>query len=63
MAAQTNSSIKQGMVQDMRSIRDQISREIKYMTFEEERAYLDKLLSEKKKISAQHRLDASRADE
>ncbi len=32
------------MVKAMRDIRDKISSEIKDMTFEEERAYLDKLL-------------------
>ena len=36
----------------MRNIRNQISSEIKEMTFEEERAYLDKLLSEKKFIDS-----------
>ncbi len=34
---------------DLRKIRDEISNEIKDMTFEEERAYLDKLLAEKQK--------------
>jgi hypothetical protein len=33
-----------GMVKAMREIRDKISNEIKDMSFEEERAYLDKLL-------------------
>ncbi len=33
------------MVQDLRNIRDEISIEIKDMTFEEERAYLDQLLA------------------
>ena len=33
----------------MRQIRDQLSLEIMNMSFEEERAYLDKLLSEEKK--------------
>ena len=32
------------MVQSMREIRDEISNEIKDMTFAEERAYLDKIL-------------------
>ncbi len=35
------------MVKAMREIRDKISNEIKDMTFEEERAYLDKLLNVK----------------
>ena len=42
----------EGVVQEMRNIRNQISSEIKEMTFEEERAYLDKLLSEKKFIDS-----------
>jgi hypothetical protein len=36
----------------MRQIRDQLSLEIMNMSFEEERAYLDKLLSEEKKVIA-----------
>jgi hypothetical protein len=34
------------VVQSMRKIRDEISSEIKDMTFAEERAYLDKLLKD-----------------
>jgi hypothetical protein len=34
------------VVQSMRKIRDEISNEIKDMTFAEERAYLDKLLKD-----------------
>ena len=34
----------------MRQIRDQLSLEIMNMSFEEERAYLDKLLSEENKL-------------
>ncbi|MEO6583861.1 MAG: hypothetical protein ABIO05_06030 [Ferruginibacter sp.] len=37
------------MVRDLRTIRDQISNEIKDMNFEEERAYLDKLLDDGEK--------------
>lgn len=48
MTIQTQSNI-QGLVNDLRKIRDEISNEIKDMTFEEERAYLDKLLAEKQK--------------
>jgi hypothetical protein len=33
----------------LRKIRDQISNEIKDMSFKEERAYLDKLLADKEK--------------
>lgn len=35
-------------IKTMREIRDTVSREIMDMTYEEERAYLDKLLMEKK---------------
>ena len=48
MTPQTQSN-KKGLVQDFRKIRDQINNEIKDMTFEQERAYLDKLLAEKQK--------------
>lgn len=40
---------QQDVVKELRKIRDQISNEIKDMSFEEERAYLDKLLAEKNK--------------
>ena len=52
MTAPTYSGPKQGVVRNLRSIRDQISHEIKDMTFEQERAYLDQLLAEKPKASA-----------
>ncbi|MEO6232351.1 MAG: hypothetical protein ABJB11_24690 [Ferruginibacter sp.] len=39
------------VVKNLRKIRDQISSEIKDMTFEEERAYLDKLLADAEKSS------------
>ena len=39
------------LVKDLRTIRDQISNEIKDMTFEQERAYLDKLLIDKEKYA------------
>ncbi len=42
---------EQDLVKDLRKIRDQISNEIKDMTFEEERAYLDKLLADKEKYA------------
>ncbi len=38
-------NIQQDVVKNLRKIRDEISSEIKDMTFEEERAYLDKLLA------------------
>jgi hypothetical protein len=40
-----------GLIELMRKIRDKISLEIMNMTYEEERAYLDKLLAEGKKSS------------
>jgi hypothetical protein len=57
----TTNDITQGVVQNLRSIRDQISLEITSMTFEQERAYLDKLLSENPKASAQQGRSASGA--
>ena len=53
MKTKTCSDPKSGIVQSLRSIRDQISHEIKDMTFEQERAYLDQLLAEKPKVSPQ----------
>ena len=38
-------------IKTMREIRDKLSKEIMNMTFEEERLYLDKLLSAKKDAS------------
>ena len=52
MTTPTCSDPTQGMVQNLRSIRDQLSHEIKDMTFEQERAYLDQLLAEKPTASA-----------
>ncbi len=40
-----NSDRTSNVVQELRNIRDEISKEIKDMTFEEERAYLDQLLA------------------
>ena len=51
---------QQNVVKDLRKIRDQISNEIKDMSFEQERAYLDKLLADKKK-SAPKSIAASKA--
>lgn len=39
----------QDVVKNLRKIRDEISSEISSMTFEQERAYLDKLLADKGK--------------
>ncbi|MEJ7739724.1 MAG: hypothetical protein WKF97_20045 [Chitinophagaceae bacterium] len=51
------------MVKKMRQIRDEISNEIKDMTFEEERAYLDNLLDpEVQQASAQPGIAESGAD-
>ena len=44
-------NVEKDVVKDLRKIRDEISSEIKDMTFEEERAYLDKLLANKEKSS------------
>jgi hypothetical protein len=46
------------VVNELCKIRDQISSEIKNMTFEEERAYLDKLLADKAKY-AHSKMDAA----
>ena len=53
MTAPTYSEPQPSLVQSMRKIRDQISSEIKDMTFEQERAYLDQLLSVKTNASDQ----------
>ena len=50
MTTQTHNT-QQDLVKDLRKIRDQISNEIKDMTFEQERAYLDKLLADKEKCA------------
>lgn len=54
MTIQTH-NIEQDVVKNLRKIRDEISSEIKDMTFEQERAYLDKLLADKDK-SAHNRV-------
>jgi hypothetical protein len=46
MTTQTYNT-QQDVVKDLRKIREQFSSEIKDISFEEERAYLDKLLAEK----------------
>ncbi len=51
MRTQTLSNTTDGMVKTMRAIREEISKEIEEMTFEEERAYLDHLLMNRKKGS------------
>ncbi len=52
MTMPTPNETKRGLVQDMRKIRDQVSAEINDMTFEQERAYLDKLLAARKQSDA-----------
>lgn len=47
MTTQAYNNIQSGLVKEMRKIRDEISNEIKDMTFEQERIYLDKLLKVK----------------
>lgn len=51
MTAQTHNT-DQDVVRNLRKIRDEISIEIKDMTFEQERAYLDKLLADKDKFAS-----------
>lgn len=61
MTTQTYNT-QQDVVKDLRKIRDQISSEIKDMSFEEERAYLDKLLADKDKPSHNSSIAASVAE-
>lgn len=49
MKTQVNYEASADMVKTMRQIRDEISNEIKDMTFEEERAYLNHLLASREK--------------
>jgi hypothetical protein len=60
MTIQTHNT-QQNVVKDLRKIRDQISNEIKDMTFEQERAYLDKLLADKEKSAPNKSIAASGA--
>ena len=52
---------QQDTLQELRKIRDQISNEIKDMTFEQERAYLDKILADEKKAAPNKNVAASEA--
>lgn len=61
MTTQTYNT-QQDVVKDLRKIREQISSEIKDMSFEEERAYLDKLLADKDKPSHNSSVAASGAE-
>jgi len=56
MTTPNYSAPQPSMVQKLRSIRDQLSHEIKDMTFEQERAYLDQLLAEIPTTNDQQRL-------
>lgn len=49
MKTEIENNVTKGLVKNMRIIRDQMNNEIENMTFEQERAYLDRLLSEGKK--------------
>lgn len=62
MTTQTYNT-QENLVKDLRKIRDQISNEIKDMTFEQERAYLDKLLADKEKSSHTKWVGKMQADE
>jgi predicted ATP-dependent endonuclease of OLD family len=60
MTTQTHKT-EQDVVKNLRKIRDEISSEIKDMTFEQERAYLDKLLADKDKSAPNKGIAASGA--
>jgi hypothetical protein len=45
MTSATISTDQPNVIRDLRSLRDQLSHEIKAMSFVEERAYLDQLLA------------------
>ena len=47
----TTYKTEKGLVKNLRKIRDELSAEIKNMTFEQERAYLDKLLAAESKAA------------
>lgn len=59
MTTQTYNT-QQNIVKDLRKIRDEISNEIKDMTFEEERAYLDKLLNRQSTIQKAYSVEKIR---
>ncbi len=61
MTIQTH-NMQQDVVKDLRKIRDQISNEIKDMTFEQERAYLDKLLAYKEKYAPEVQAESPARD-
>lgn len=47
----TTYNIQENLVKDLRKIRDKINDDIKDMSFEEECAYLDKLLADSKNFT------------
>ena len=59
----TNYNTQQDVVKNLRKLRDQINNENKDMNFEEERAYLDTLLTDKGECSPATQPGKSRADE
>ena len=58
----TTYETQDGLVKNLRKIRDHISNEIKDMTFEQERAYLDNLLKEDEQLSHEKTTAASGED-
>lgn len=62
MTTHIDIDIKPDVVKNLRTIRDQISLEIKEMTFEQERAYLDQLLAGKINANKQHDIAESETD-
>ncbi|RYE17804.1 MAG: hypothetical protein EOP45_15135 [Sphingobacteriaceae bacterium] len=54
MITQIDLNTEQDIVKNLRLIRDQINLEIKDMTFEQERAYLDQLLADKTNTNAKN---------
>ena len=62
MTTQTHNT-QQDVVKNLRKIRDEISHEIKDMSFEQEREYLDSLLADKEKSAPNRGLGTMAADE
>ena len=59
MITQIDLNTEKDVVKNLRLIRDQISLEIKEMTFEQERAYLDQLLADKTNLGIQQKVPES----
>jgi hypothetical protein len=62
MTTLTKPQVQQNLVADLRQVRDQLSAEIQDMSFEEERAYLDRLLANRKNSKPEHGPRADGAD-